>query len=61
MRTALPALTTALFIAAVRLHRAALTRARTAGYLTACHDMRRGLLGSPEPTRVEDDNEGHQP
>jgi hypothetical protein len=60
MRTALPALTTALLIAAVRLHRAALTRARTAGYLTACHDMRRGLLAAPEPTRIDKAQE-HRP
>lgn len=44
MRTALPALTTALIIAAVRLHRTAVTRARTAGYLTAVRDVRCGLL-----------------
>lgn len=54
MRTALPALTTAILTAAVvHLHRAALTRARTDGYLTAVHDMRHGLLDTPTPTRIE--------
>lgn len=54
MRTALPAITTALLTAAVvHLHRAALTRARTDGYLTALHDIRHGLLDTPTPTRID--------
>lgn len=52
MRTALPALTTALLFAAVRLHRSALTRARADGYLTALHDVHNGIL-TPTATRVD--------
>lgn len=53
MRTALPAtITTALLVAAVRLHRSAVTRARQDGYLTALHDVHRGILAVPA-TRVD--------
>lgn len=52
MRTAaLPATIVILVIAAVRLHRHAVTAARADGYLTALHDARRGLLDPPKGTQ----------
>lgn len=49
MRSAAQAITTALLFTAlaVRLHKNAVTRARADGYLTALHDVRRGVLNPP--------------
>jgi hypothetical protein len=52
MRSAAQAITTALILTtlAVRLHRNAIVRARADGYLTALHDVQRGIL-TPPPKR----------